>query len=391
MSDIGERKLATAFNGDRLDLPFDRYQRNRIVADTLEKLRESGRPLRILDAAGKGEISDFLPADEVVVSERTGNGGAAALPFEDAAFDYVVSVDALGCVGAGARAEYLSELRRTARRGVLLAAPFYSEAVREAEKVAGELYHSVYHSQDPSLRQHAKNGLPDLGYARHFFEDHGDQVTVLPNGYLPHWLAMTCLSLYGSGLDGGSSGVLAHANAFYNEFVYELDNAEPCYRHLLVSLREPAGDGLEGLASPPRSPERTARSSSLFGALSTVLPLVSGMERLEDRLARYERELAQKDEALAREGERYEARLAEYERRLLEKEGSLARKEAQVNDLSGRIAGLIGLHEENAKLERQNKVLLGQLTQITNSRTWALLAGPRALRRWLLQLRGSSE
>jgi hypothetical protein len=392
MRETTGKKPATMFSGDRTGLPFDRYQRCRIVGDALKRLKKDDRPVRILDAGG-GEIAHFLPEDDVVATNPTENGGTGALPFDDQAFDYVVSVDALVHVNSEARLEYLSELRRSARRGVLLVAPFDSEAVRGAEQVANEFHRSVYPSESPPLREHAEKGLPDLDAVCGFFEDRGDEVTVLPNGYLPHWLAMTCLSIYGSGLDGDPGdpgGALDSAQAFYNEFLYELDNAEPCYRRLLVALREPANADLDGLISSPRHVERSGRDHALFGALSAVLPLTAEVRRLDGRLARYERDLAQRDEAVERKEARFDARLAEYERRLLEKEGALARKEAQVNDLSGRIASMIALHEENAELVMQNNVLQGQLIQITNSRTWALLAKPRALRRWLLRLRGSS-
>lgn len=365
MREIGEQGSAAAFSGKLLDLPFDRYQRCRIVADALERLRGDDRPVRILDADSDGEISNFLPGYDVVAKNPAENGDTGVLPFGDEPFDYVVSVDTLAHVSPEARLEYLSELRRSARRGVLLAAPFGSEAVRGAEKVVNEFHHSVYPSESLPLREHSERGLPDLDVTRGFFEDQGDEVTVLPNGYLPHWLAMTCLSIYGAGLDGGSGGALDRAQAFYNEFVYELDNAEPCYRRLLVALRRPTNADLEGLASPPQNPERAAQSSAFFGVLSTVLPLTSEMKRLGDRLARYERKLS-------------------------ETEGALARKEAQADDLSDRIAGMIGLYEENAKLVEQNAILQDQLIKITSSRIWVLLAGPRALRRWLLQLRGPS-
>src|SRR5687767_9791816 len=131
----------------QLSLPFDQYQRYRVVADVLERLRDGADSLRILDVGGgEGIILNFLPADEVTVLDQLEFGGgsnliqgdATALPFEDGAFDYVVSVDVYEHIEPDSRDTYLSELRRTAKSGVLLAAPFDSEVVRGAERVAND-------------------------------------------------------------------------------------------------------------------------------------------------------------------------------------------------------------------------------------------------------------
>jgi O-antigen biosynthesis protein len=109
-------------------------------------------------------------------------GDATALPFEDEAFDFVVSVDVYEHIQAEARDRYLSELRRTARRGALLAVPFDSEVVRDAERLANEFHRAVHLEENVWLREHAENGLPSLEDAKRFFEGHDDAVSVLPNG-----------------------------------------------------------------------------------------------------------------------------------------------------------------------------------------------------------------
>lgn len=359
----------------RLRLPFDQYQRYRIVADAVEILRGEDGALRILDVGGgEGAILRFLSGDDVTVLDLSDlpevpglvKGDATALPFDDESFDYVTSVDVYEHIEPAARERYLSELRRTARRGVLLAAPFDSEMVRAAERVANEVHRSLHLADNVWLGEHAANGLPRLEEARKFFEERGDSVSVLPNGYIPHWLAMLCLTFYGSKLGGESSGLLDDVTAFYNEFMYGLDNTEPCYRHLLISLREPADTGevgLSELASPRPDPEHASRSFALFGVLPAVLDLNA---------------------------------------RLVQKEGELARKEAQANDLSRRLAELVrasdvrqlqermaaqklqrdqdDLVRRNDDLVRQRDRLQQQLAGITGSRTWLVLTALHKLR-----------
>lgn len=339
-----------------------------MISDTLDRLREGARPLRLLDASGgDATIRKFLPEDDVTVLEPAVET-SVVLPCEDGAFDYAVSVDALARAEPAARNEYLSELRRVTRKGVLLSSPFDSRVVRGAERAANDLHHAVHGEDEPRLRQHAEHGLPALDDTRSLFENLGDRVSVLPNGYVPHWLAMTGLASYFSSFDGGMDGALRSFDSYYNEFVYVLDNAEPSYRHLLVSLRESVVVDLDGLASPAPGSGRAAVDLNLFGAFSAVLPLASEIKRVETK----------SDE-----------QLAEYERRLAEKEGLLARREAQVNDLSGRVAALLGLYEQNAELARQRRQMERQLRAITGSNVWRMLALPRAIRRRILRFRDS--
>jgi hypothetical protein len=360
-----DRKLPARVLENALDLPFDQYQRYRIVADAIGQLRGSSGPLRILDVDGDGAIINFLPEDQITILDHAepAREREIALPFDDEAFDYVLSVDTYRRLEPEVRSEFLSEIRRTARSGVLLSAPFDSDAVREAERVVDEFRRAVLPAEDAHLREFPRGRLPDLDEARRFFEGHEDAVFVLPNGYTPHWLAMTCLASYGSELEGESGEILGRVNTFYNEILYKLDNTEPCYRHLLVSLRQPADVDLSELASFGSVPERASHSATLFGTLSAVLPLVAEVRQLS-------------------------ARLAEHDRRSVQKEGTLARKEAQVSDLSQRLAEqasrrtilqlrasqrIQALERERNTLLRQKEDLQRQLEGITNSRAWRLL------------------
>jgi len=358
-------KTAAKVLDKKLNLPFDQHQRYRIVADAIERLREDSGPLQILDVGGaEGIILTFLSEDRVTILDQADvegvpgfvKGDATALPFEDESFDYVASVDVYEHIEPTSRKGYLSELRRVARRGVLLAAPFDSDVVRGAERVASEFHRSVHLRENVWLKEHAENGLPQLDGTRTFFEAYGDLVSVLPNGYLPHWLAMMCLTFYRSKFEGGPGGVFDRVNAFYNEYMYGLDNTEPCYRYLLVALREPVNVNLEALMSSDPTPERTSQSFALFGMLSATF--------------------------------RASAQMAQ-------KEGALARKEAQINDLSRRLAEQVStehtyrvqterlinrLRQDHRKLERQRDDLQRQLAEVTGSRVWRLLTAVRKLR-----------
>jgi hypothetical protein len=363
-----ERLAAQQLRSKQLDLPFDQYQRYRIVADAVELLREDSNPLRILDVGGgEGVILDFLSEDRVTILDRFDaegvpgfvKGDATALPFEDGAFDYVTSVDVYEHIEPESREKYLSELRRTAQRGVLLAAPFDSAVVRDAERIAHEFHRAIHLQDNVWLEEHEQNGLPSLDDARELFEGHEDTVFVLPNGYIPHWLAMICLTFYSSKLEGELSGLFERVNAFYNESVGRLDDVEPCYRYLLVSLKEPTDVDVSDLTSSARETVRSSQSFTLFNTLSTVLPLAAEVKRSGV---------------------------------------ALVRSEAQVKDLSRRLAEQVTantsyrrnaeqrhnkLQQELNHAKRQREELQRELATVTNTRTWRLLTAQRRFMAWL--------
>lgn len=356
---------------EQLELPFDQHQRYKVVAEVLENLREDSTPLRILDVGGgDGVILNFLPDDEVVILDQVEaegvpgfvKGDATALSFEDESFDYVTSVDVYEHIEPESRDRHLSELRRVARKGVLLAAPFDSEGVRDAEELANEVHRIVHRQENVWLEEHAENGLPNLAEAREFFEKHQDYITIIPNGYLPNWLAMISLTFYSSMLRDEMQELFGRLNTFYNEFIYEYDNAEPCYRYLIVSLKENREMGFEHVVF------HAERSHAAFGLalssmFSSTLPLASQLKMLEGQLARKDEQLAQKD-------------------------GRLAQKEVQVRDLSRRLARqsveeyehevltarLSSQRERLEALKRQNAHLMAQREQLEAFGVWRLLA-----------------
>lgn len=343
----------------QLRLPFDQYQRYRLVTDVLERLRGNiSETLRLLDVGGaEGTILNFVDGDEVTILDQIAvegvpgfvQGDATALPFKDESFDFVTSVDTYEHISPRARGAYLSELRRVSRKGVLLAAPFAGGGVEEAEEVADEFYRALYGHSHGWLEEHEEHGLPELDETRRFYGELGDSVTVIPNGYLPNWLAMICLIFHSMRLEGGLSRAAEKTNLFYNRFLYEYDNAEPCYRYLVAALKEPPPVELGDLASPPANLERAERATALLGSLATTLPLGSELRRLNASM--------------------------------VQRDNLLVQKEVQIQDLSRRLAAQVARTNAQKALQRENRKLRNQLETITNSRSWRAVSMLNRLRR----------
>ncbi|MGB3681084.1 MAG: hypothetical protein WA990_01220 [Rubrobacteraceae bacterium] len=338
---------------EQLTLPFDQYQRHRIVADALDILGDG--PLKVLEISAGDPVLRLLYGGEVKTLARTGISGnePATLPFDDEAFDYVVGVDSRS--SPKTRDEYLSELRRVARGGVLLNGPFESGAVRAARRFADELRQAAG-TDGAQTGDAGDNDLPEMSRAREFFEERGDHVDFIPNGYLPHWIAMTSLRLYAGRAGREAQETAGKLDAFYNEFMYRHDNFEPSYNHLMVALKENRRLDLDQLYSSAGHPDAAA-STAFFGAFSTMLAL----------MARSESPGRSKD-----------------------LERLLAQKEVQIRDLSRRLARQLeragsvdALGEENANLSAERDRLQNQLDAVRGSRTWKIVEQQQKLRLFL--------
>ncbi|MFQ5427462.1 MAG: class I SAM-dependent methyltransferase [Thermodesulfobacteriota bacterium] len=227
-----------------IQLPFDQYQRYRVVTDAIEAVRDGKKPLKVLDVGGSpGLLLDFLPKDDIYILDyvcspagRFIRGSGAALPFRDEAFDIAISVDVLEHVAPEVREAFIVELKRVSRGYVFLAAPFKTGAVLEAERILFDVIKAAKGEEHTFLQEHLEHGLPEEAAVREALEAGGWQTMSVPNGALKRWLPMMALSIYVTG-DKFLTELAGRINSFYNSNYYENDNMEPAYRHLLASCR----------------------------------------------------------------------------------------------------------------------------------------------------------
>ncbi len=227
---------------NKLELPFDQYQRYKMVEDLVGLIRD-GRRLRILDVGGHpGLIADFLPEDETFILDmqpfeglNCTQGDGAGLPFEDDRFDLVVSVDTLEHIPPDRRLRFLQEQLRASKDYVLLAAPFEDESISLAEQIVNEFFIKKVGHPNHSLEEHFANGLPSLDETLSFFDQSGVQHLEIPNGYLYNWLVMM-ISTVQALLN--SEKLVAMINAFYSQNLYDGDNRQPCYRTVILASKQ---------------------------------------------------------------------------------------------------------------------------------------------------------
>ena len=287
---------------DKLELPFDQYQRYKMVEELVGLIRD-GRRLRILDVGGHpGLIAGFLPEDDTFIldilpsdsgelsrTERLNyvQGDGVRLPFEDDSFDLVVSIDTLEHIPSGQKLRFLEEQLRASRDYVLLAAPFEDENVSLAEQIVNEFFIKKLGHPNDSLEEHFENGLPRLIETLSFLDENRTQHLEIPNGYLYNWLVMM-MALPAAQSLPDSEELVAMINRFYNRNLYVSDNRRPCYRTVILASKQHSldRDFIVGRYEKAEAgaPDTKLKLADLLLSLKLEEPLVAVLENeLEER------------------------------------------------------------------------------------------------------------
>ncbi len=225
-----------------LELPFDQYQRYRLVADIVEQLRPAERALTILDVGGRTALlRRFLPRDRVELVDLEASserglvlGDGAALPFRDRAVDLVCAFDTLEHVPPPLRASFVRECARVARHHVVIAGPYESPRVVEGEKLLQRFLREKLGFHHRYLEEHRGHGLPDRAALERELIGLGGRVVAVGHGNVERWLFLMCVALY-MDLDPALRGLARSFHAFYNRELYAADWSEPVYRHAVVA------------------------------------------------------------------------------------------------------------------------------------------------------------
>lgn len=293
-----------------LQLPFDQYQRYRLVADLVGELPGS-EDFRILDVGGRTELlRQFLPDHHIQLvdvdpSEAKGLvlGSGAALPFGDNRFDVVCAFDTLEHVPVALRDDFVRECARVASGYVFLAGPYQSPGVQRSEELLQEFLQHKVGEPHRYLNEHRELGLPDRARTEELLRAAGAEVRVFGHGRLDRWLLAMCLELYLES-DPLLQPLGKPFYEFYNSMVYPHDHGEDNYRHIVVAAMagRPLPQGQRALAAPqlPQESEqvlgRFAQQILHLDAQRTVWE--PERERLVGIIADLEKDLREHKESL---------------------------------------------------------------------------------------------
>jgi SAM-dependent methyltransferase len=378
---------------DVLALPFDQYQRYRLVADLVGHVRgKRKKGLKVLDVGGRTALlREFLPHDDVTLvdleeSEEEGLvlGDGSRLPFQSDAFDVVAGFDTLEHVPPDRREAFVAECARVCRGHVFLAGPYKAPIVDEAEELLQSFLKEKLGLEHRYLQEHRTNGLPVRADVEAQFKQDGAEVASFGHGNLDRWLVLMCMEMY-MDHDPGLRPIAARFFRFYNEALYASDHKEPVYRHIVVAAFGGASlPSIDGLLAPPVAPPDTIASVRDLGLelvafdrekdvwrpeFARLEGVIAGLEkdlvghksRLDDThadLAQHEASLAELEAIHASTLEDHRSENAAFEADLKEHEVSLTEVRQDLKEHEESLEELKGIHAQSeAEHEDVEKVL----------------------------------
>ena len=289
--------------------PFDHYARYRLAAEVVEAVRGTRGHLRVLDVGGgPGSMAAFLPDDVVISTDLVVPVGwhdaapdlvcadGAVLPFADAAFDVVVSLDTLEHVPPARREPLLGELQRVGRGWTLVVCPCATPGVADADEALLRYVRRRFGGGFPTvgiLEEHLGFGHPDPDTVTAALAAGGVDVASLPSGRLDRWLPMMVAFFHLLAL--GDDPVVEGVQAWYSRLLWRDDLRAPAYRTAFLARAQPAdGPPLDAVVAAllPEGPPVAVDASALL-ALQLALDSATAeiATELRARTADLEREL----------------------------------------------------------------------------------------------------
>ena len=238
-------------NDELLNIPFDQYQRYRVLKDIAEiiKNQTGNSPLRILDVGGysitmEGKpwlpVKEFLPEDRISVVDIPVchipayiRGSGDKLPFKKDSFDIVTCQDVLEHIPPEKREGFIQNLIETGSDYIIIGCPFYSENSALSEKIFFEYIKNKVGGEHYHLKEHITNGLPKIEDIEQILYHNKLDFSIIPSGYLYNWLLMNLIKVYISSIHD-SLKLHTMIDRFYNMNFYESDQREPSYRYAIV-------------------------------------------------------------------------------------------------------------------------------------------------------------
>lgn len=232
------------------ELSPDGFSRFYILIDILRELYASRRtPITILDVGGGSEFMQQqldalglqyeLTIIDIIERPKRVNttyvqGDATAMTFPDDSFDVVLSTDVLEHVFPKKKQAFLNECLRVSKDVCIIAAPFETEGVHEAEVVVNEFNKKLFGTGQDWLEEHLNYGKPTREMFLKTLRKQKVPFTEFGTQNLAVWLLNTHLNLIDAKLGLPTKAHVA-INRFYNQNILEMGEFQaPTYRHFFI-------------------------------------------------------------------------------------------------------------------------------------------------------------
>ncbi|MBM3256363.1 MAG: glycosyltransferase [Candidatus Moranbacteria bacterium] len=220
---------------DILDLPFDQYSRNYIISAGIKKYKKANKlpGIKILDVGGRaGMLEHFIdPGDKLTLLDiRPGKepnlvlgDGNKMNMFEDNSFDVVISSDVFEHINFKRRVSFIKESIRVSKGLIVLAAPFDSPEVKQAEKTAAAYFKKIAGERHLWLEEHIKNGLPSHKDLENLLDQEKLGYNCVFSNNTRDWLLFQLVIFYSHALKVEGKKLTRPLFRFYNQNFLELE------------------------------------------------------------------------------------------------------------------------------------------------------------------------
>ncbi|NFG41554.1 glycosyltransferase [Clostridium botulinum] len=231
--------------------PFDQYQRYFNTKKLVELIRENEKRIfRILEVGANEHkmLEKFLPNDNITyldieLPEKLLNdpkyilGDATNMSLNDNEYDMVIALDVFEHIPLEKREEFIKELYRVSKVCFIIAAPFYSEEVQQAEKRLNELFKVIYDKDYRWLQEHINNGLPNMPETKKIFGDMNIKYSVYEHGNLDIWEKLTRIHFL-SVLNKELENYRMYIDEYYNRYIEPYDYNSNSYRKFIIGYKK---------------------------------------------------------------------------------------------------------------------------------------------------------
>jgi hypothetical protein len=180
---------------------------------------------------------DILPKPEKFHGNYI-QGDATNMDFDDDMFDTVISTDVLEHIPPEKKEAFVREAIRAARSFVIIAAPFNTAGVEEAERATNDFNKILFDEGQPWLEEHFEYKKPELSLVNKITKELKYESITLGTNNLYSWLLSTHLNLLEAKLGLGQREHIKINKLLNQKLLQSGDMAGPFYRHFVVIFKK---------------------------------------------------------------------------------------------------------------------------------------------------------
>ena len=153
-------------------------------------------------------------------------------------FQTIISTDVLEHIDKDKKSKFVEECLRVASDFVIIAAPFDTKGVDEAERVTNSLNKKLFNEGQKWLEEHFEQTKPQLEEIKKIVEKHGYETTIVGTNNLFEWILSTHINLIDAKLGLNTKKHLKINQQYNEEIVNGNEFTSPSYRHFVIVYKK---------------------------------------------------------------------------------------------------------------------------------------------------------